>query len=73
VKKTGKLFCVSYGYWTGDFSGHIMAMAAMLAPGTKMWRITYPDAAPPFSTAMNAWMMPDAPKIVDAVQKFLKM
>jgi len=73
VKKTGKLFCVSYGYWTNDFTGHIMAMAGMLAPGTKMWRITYPDAAPPFSTAMNAWMIPDATKIVDAVQKFLKM
>jgi len=73
VKKTGKLFCVSHGYWTNDFTGHIMAVVAMALPGTKMWRITYPDAPPPCATAMNRWAIPDAPKIVDAVQKFLKM
>jgi len=73
VKKTGKLFVVSHGYWTNDFSGHMMAVVAMALPGTKMWRVTYPDAGAPFSTAMNAWMVPDAAKIQDAVQKFVRM
>jgi pyruvate/2-oxoglutarate/acetoin dehydrogenase E1 component len=73
VKKTGKLFCVSFGYWTHDFTGHIMAVAAMGAPGTKMWRITYPDIAPPFSKEMNRWNIPDSAKIVDAVKKFVRM
>jgi pyruvate/2-oxoglutarate/acetoin dehydrogenase E1 component len=73
VKKTGRLFLVSHGYWTNDFTGHIMAVVAMALPGTKMWRITYPDAGAPCATAMNAWMTPDAAKIQDAVQKFMKM
>jgi len=73
VKKTGKAFFVSHGYWTGDYTGHMMAVVAMGVPGAKMWRITYPDTSAPFSTEMNRWMIPDAPKIVDAVQKFVRM
>jgi pyruvate dehydrogenase E1 component beta subunit len=73
VKKTGKAFFVSHGYWTGDYTGHMMAIIAMALPGTKMWRITYPDTSAPFSKEMNAWMIPDQPKIVDAVQKFVRM
>jgi len=73
VKKTGRLFCSSDGYWTNDFTGHMMAMVAMALPGTKMWRVTYADAGAPFSSAMNTWMRVDATKIQDAVTKFMKM
>ncbi len=72
VKKTGKLMCVDHGYWTNCFSSHIMAVAAMGVPGAKLWMITYPDGAAPYSREMNNWMIPDAPKIVDAVKKFVK-
>jgi len=73
VKKTGKAFFVSHGYWTGDYTGHMMAVVAMAVPGAKQWRITYPDTSAPFSSAMNAWMIPDSPKIQDAVKKFVRM
>jgi len=72
VKKTGKLMCVSHGYWTNDFSGHIMAVAAMGVPTAKLWRITYPDGAPPYARNMNLWMVPSKDKIVDAVKKFAR-
>jgi len=72
VKKTGKLMCVSQGYWTNDFSSHVMAVAAMGVPGAKLWRITYPDGAAPYSREMNLWMIPDATKITDAVTKFVR-
>jgi len=72
VKKTGKLMCVSHGYWTNDFSSHVMAVAAMGVPGAKLWRITYPDGAAPYSREMNLWMTPNAAKITDAVTKFVR-
>jgi len=73
VKKTGKLLCVDHGYYTNCFSMHIMAVAAMGVPGAKLWMIAYPDGAPPYARNMNLWMQPDSPKIVDAVQKLVRM
>ena len=71
VTKTKRLFCVDMGYYSHCFSKSVLATAAMLVPGTKMWMIAYPDAGAPFSTAMNRWCIPDAAKIVDAVKKFM--
>lgn len=73
LKKTGKLFCVDFGYYSHGFSSHVMALAGMAVPGVKMWKIAYPDAPPPFARDMNRWNIPDAAKIVDAVKKFVKM
>jgi len=72
VKKTGKLMCVSHGYWTNDFSGHVMSVVHMAVPTAKMWKITYPDGSAPYSREMNVWMIPDKAKIVDAVTKFVR-
>ncbi len=73
LTKTKRLFCVDFGYYSHCFSRSVMAAAAMLVPGVKMWMIAYPDAPPPFATAMNRWNIPDAAKIVDAVKKFMVM
>ena len=73
VKKTGKLFATNYQYWSSNFGGHMAAVAAMGVPGSKFWMTSYPDATPPFNRTMATWMVPDAPKIVDAVRKFVRM
>ena len=73
VKKTGHLLVVDDGYWTNGFSANVVAVAAQGVPGAKVGRITFPDAAGPNSADMVAWMRPDAPKIVDAATKIMKM
>ncbi len=73
VKKTGRLLVVDHGYWTNGYSAHVVAVAAQRVPGAKVGRITFPDAAGPNASEMIAWMRPDAPKIVQAVQALLKV
>jgi pyruvate dehydrogenase E1 component beta subunit len=72
AKKTGKLFVVEHGYWTGGFSANVLAIAAQKVPGLKVARITFPDAAGPAAKEMIGWLRPDAPKIVAAVTQFVK-
>lgn len=73
VKKTGKLLVVDHGYWTQGFSATVAAVAAQRVLGSKVARITFPDASGPMAKEMISWMRPDAPKILDAVTKFAKM
>ena len=73
VEKTGKLLVVEHGYWTNGFSAHIVAAVAQVVDGAILRRITFPDAAGPASGDMIAWMRPDAPKIVEAVEKMAAM
>jgi len=73
VKKTGKLLVVDHGYWTQGFSATVAAVAAQRVLGSKVARITFPDASGPMAKEMIGWMRPDAPKILDAVTKFAKM
>jgi len=73
VKKTGRLLVVEHGYYTNGFSAHVVAEAAQRAPGVKVGRISFPDAAPPNSAEMVAWMRPDAPKVLLAAQQIMKM
>ncbi len=72
VKKTGKLLVVDHGYWTAGFSATVAAVAAQRVLGSKVARITFPDASGPAATEMIGWMRPDAPKILDAVKQFAK-
>jgi pyruvate/2-oxoglutarate/acetoin dehydrogenase E1 component len=73
LKKTGKLLVVDHGYWTQGFSATVAAVAAQRVLGSKVARITFPDASGPMAKEMISWMRPDAPKILDAVTKFAKM
>lgn len=72
AKKTGKLFVVEHGYWTGGVSATVLAVAAQKIPGLKVARIAFPDAAGPAAKEMIGWLRPDAPKIVAAVTEFVK-
>ncbi len=72
VKKTGRLLVVTHGYYTNGFAGHVIAVAAQEVPGAKFRMITWPDVGTPASAILVAWLMPDAAKIVDAVNKLLR-
>jgi len=69
VRKTGKLLAVDHGHETLGTPAEIIARVAMAVPGTKLARITFPDAPPPGSREIISWMTPDAPKIVEAARK----
>lgn len=73
VKKQGRLLVVEHGHWTAGFGAQVIADIAMTQPGIKMKRISYPDAPEPFASSMAAWMRPDAPKIINAVQQVMKL
>lgn len=72
VRKTGALLVVDHGHETFGTAAEIVAQVAMKVPGAKVARITFPDAPPPGAQVLIEWMTPDAPKIVDAVQKILR-
>jgi pyruvate dehydrogenase E1 component beta subunit len=71
VKKTGKLLVVEHGHYTAGFSANVVAEVAAYAPGAKVARIAFPDLPGPGSAEMMNWARPDAPKIVDAVKRFV--
>jgi len=71
VTKTKRLLVVSHGHYTSDFASHIVAVAAQYVSGAKFRIIAFPDAPPPGARSMINWMVPDAPKIVDAAKKLL--
>lgn len=73
VKKTGRLLVVEHGPYTNSFSSHVLAEVAQFVPGAKVRKITFPDAPGPNATEMIMWMRPDAPKILDAAQKMMKL
>jgi pyruvate dehydrogenase E1 component beta subunit len=73
VKKTGRLLVVDHGCYTNSFSSHVLAEAYQFVPGSKGRKITFPDAWGPSPKEMIYWMRPDAPKIVDAAQKMMKL
>lgn len=73
VKKTGRLLVVEHGPYTNSFSSHVLAEVAQFVPGAKMRKITFPDAPCPNPAEMALWMRPDAPKILDAAQKMMKL
>lgn len=73
AKKTGRLLVVEHGYWTNGFSANVLAVVGQQAPGTKLGRITFPDAGGPNAAEMINWMRPDAPKIVLAAQAIMKV
>jgi len=73
VKKTGKLLVVEHGYWTNGYSANVIAEVAQNLDGAILRRITFPDAAGPADGGMIRWMRPDAPKILEAVQKVAAM
>jgi len=67
VGKTNKLLVVDHGFYTNSYSSHVIAEAAQAVPGAMFKKITFPDAPAPFCREMINWMIPDAPKVVDAV------
>jgi len=71
VTKTKRLLVVSHGHYTNDFSSHMIAVAAQAVSGAKFYKITFPDAPCPGSGPMVTWMIPDAPKIIDAAKKLI--
>ncbi len=73
VKKTGRMLVVDHGNYTAGFGSHVVAEVVQKVPGAKCARIAYPDAPGPGAKGMMAWMRPDAPKIVDAAQKLMKL
>jgi pyruvate dehydrogenase E1 component beta subunit len=66
VGKTNKLLVVDHGFYTNSYSSHVIAEAAQALPGAMFKKITFPDAPAPFCREMINWMIPDAPKILDA-------
>lgn len=73
VKKTGRLLVVDHAQYTNSFSSHVLAEVAQKVPGSKVAKIAFPDAPGPGAAGMMAWMRPDAPKIVDAALKTMKL
>jgi pyruvate dehydrogenase E1 component beta subunit len=72
VKKTGRLLVVEHGPY-GGFSSHVISEVAQFVPGSKVRKITFPDAPGPGAREMIEWMRPDAPKILDAAVKMMKL
>lgn len=73
VKKTGRVLVVDHGHYTGTFSSHVLAEVFQFVPGAKGRKIAFPDAWAPAAAEMVDWMRPDAPKIIDAAQKMMKL
>jgi pyruvate dehydrogenase E1 component beta subunit len=73
AKKTGRMLVVDHGNYTASFSSHVIAEVVQKVPGVKCAKIAYPDAPGPGNAGMMAWMRPDAPKILDAAQKIMKI
>ena len=73
VKKTGRLLVVDHGNYTNGFGSHVVAEIAQKVPGAKCAKIAFPDAPGPGAKSMMTWMRPDAPKIIDAAHKLMRM
>jgi pyruvate/2-oxoglutarate/acetoin dehydrogenase E1 component len=71
VQKTGRLLAVDHGHETLGSVTEIIARVAMAVPGTRLSRMTFPDAPPPGAREMITWMTPDAPKIVEAAKRLV--
>lgn len=71
VRKTGKLLVVDHGHETLGTASEIIARIALVVPGAKFGRSTFPDAPPPGAREMISWMTPDAPKVVAAAKKLV--
>src|SRR5690625_876536 len=71
VEKTGRLLAVDHGHETLGSVTEVIARTAMAMPGTRLARLSFPDAPPPGSREMISWMTPDAPKIVEAARKMV--
>jgi len=69
VEKTKKLLVVDYGFYTNGFGSHVISEAAQAVPGAMFKKISFPDAPAPFCREMIQWMVPDAPKVVDAAKQ----
>jgi len=72
AKKTGRVLVVEHGPY-GGFSHTVISEIAQAVPGIKARNITFPDAPGPGSKEMIEWMRPDAPKILDAAVKMMKI
>jgi pyruvate dehydrogenase E1 component beta subunit len=73
VKKTQRLLVVEHGHYTNGFGSHVLAEVAQKVRGALLKKLSFPDAPAPAAAEMIVWMTPDAPKIVDAAQKMMKM
>jgi len=73
VKKTGRLLVVDHGNYTNGFGSHVVAGIAQKVPGAKCPKIAFPDAPGSGAKSMMTWMRPDAPKIIDAAHKLMRM
>jgi pyruvate/2-oxoglutarate/acetoin dehydrogenase E1 component len=73
VEKTGRLLVVDHGYYTNSFGSHVLAEVTQKVPGAKAKKIAFPDAWVPAAKDEVAWMVPDAPKIVDAAKKIMAL
>lgn len=68
ARKTGRLLAVDHGHETLCTASEIVARVAIAVPGVKVARLAFPDAPPPGARNMIQWMIPDAPKIVEAAK-----
>ena len=75
VKKTGKLLLVNDAYKTGGFIGEI---AAQIAESEAFDYLDYPivrlaseDVPVPYSRVLEEAILPDVPKIKDAIYKMM--
>ena len=71
VTKTKRLLVVSNGYYTADFSAHVVAEAAANVPGAKFYRMCYPDCPSCPERSVIAYLTPNAPKIVERAKKLV--
>jgi pyruvate dehydrogenase E1 component beta subunit len=72
ARKTGRVLAVDHGHETLSSVTEIITRLAIAVPGTKFSRLAFPDAPPPASRIMIEWMVPDAPKIVEAARKLMQ-
>jgi len=73
VKKTGRLLVVEQSNYTHGFGADVVAEVAQKVRGALLKRIAFPDAWGPMGKDMMTWMKPDAPKIVDAAKRIMKL
>jgi len=74
VARTGRLLVVDDDYHSYGVSGEIIASVAehdVSVLKAAPTRIAYPDVPPPFSPRMEQYALPNAQKIVDAVETMI--
>jgi pyruvate dehydrogenase E1 component beta subunit len=71
VRKTGRLVVVEEDNKTGGWAGDILATVAEEAffyLDAPVKRVSAPDTPPPFAPVMEAWYLPSAEKVIQAVK-----